>query len=83
MLIAPAPSSSLQEEAECGTSSYEPWPLRGSKNPPKLLAEWGVFSLRACRRVCHRVGNRREEAQRNRSPRCLRGTMLHARHLPE
>jgi hypothetical protein len=48
----------------------------------QAFAERSVFSLRACRRVCRRVGNRREEAQRNRSLRCFRETMPHAPHLP-
>src|SRR5262249_33257560 len=34
-----------------------------------------AFNLRSCRRVCRRGGSRRAEARRNRSPRCLRGTM--------
>ena len=34
------------------------------------------FGLRSCRRVRCQVGSRRAEARRNRSPRCLRGTML-------
>ena len=34
-----------------------------------------LFSLRLYRRVCRRLGSRRAEARRNRSPRCLRGTM--------
>src|SRR5262249_59102565 len=42
-----------------------------------------LFSLRSCRRVCRRVGSRRAEARRNRSLRCLRGTILRAPHLPE
>src|SRR6516162_3343127 len=42
----------------------------------QAFAEREVFSLRSCRRVCRRVGSRRAEARRNRSPRCLRGTML-------
>jgi len=35
-----------------------------------------LFSLRLCGRVCRRVGSRRAEARRNRSPRCPRGTVL-------
>jgi hypothetical protein len=42
-----------------------------------------VFSLRSCKRVCRRVGSRRAEARRNRSLRCLRGTIPRALHLPE
>ena len=34
-----------------------------------------LFSLHLCRRVCRQSGSRRAEARRNRSPRCLRGTM--------
>src|SRR5215471_2709618 len=48
-----------------------------------LVAAADLFSLRLCRRVCRRVGSRRAEARRNRSPRCLRGTMPRAPYLPE
>src|SRR5262247_1400487 len=51
--------------------------------PVSLVAAAGLFSLRSCRRVCRRVGRRRVEAQRNRSSRCLRGTMPRALYLPE
>jgi hypothetical protein len=40
-----------------------------------------LFSLRSCRRVCRRAGSRRAEARRNRSPRCLRGTLPRAQCL--
>ena len=45
-------------------------------------AEWEVFSLRSCRRVCRRVGSRPAGARRSRSPRCLPGTMPRALYLP-
>ncbi len=41
----------------------------------QAFAEREVFSLRSCRRACRRVGSRRAEARRNRSPQCLRETM--------
>ena len=43
----------------------------------------GLFSLRSCSWVCRQSGSRRAEARRNRSPRCLRGTMPRAPYLPE
>jgi hypothetical protein len=50
---------------------------------PEVNQLAGVFSPRSCRRVCPRVGSRRAEARRNRSPRCLRGTIPRAPYLPE
>src|SRR5262249_60274836 len=46
-------------------------------------AERDVFSLRSGRRVFRRAGSPRAEARRNRSPRCLRGTMSRVPSLPE
>src|SRR5262245_30072861 len=43
----------------------------------------GLFSIRSCSWVCRQSGSRRAEARRNRSPRCLRGTMPRAPYLPE
>jgi hypothetical protein len=64
------------------TLSRTPQPRR-SRAARAGLGRWEVFNLRSCRRVCRRLGSRRAEAQRNRSPRCLRGTMPRAQYLPE
>src|SRR6516164_9453451 len=56
---------------------------RAGRGPVSRVRRRGDFSVRSRRRVCRRVGSRRAEAQRNRSPRCLRGTKPHVPNLPE
>src|SRR5207244_554511 len=49
------------------------------------IAAWllSEFSPHLCTRVCRQLGSRRAEARKNRSPRCLRGTIPRAPHLLE
>jgi len=53
----------------------------GYLRPPRIAPVWRVrrrselFNFRPCRWACRQVGNHRAEARRNRSPRCLHGTM--------